>query len=97
MKEFEDLNLKIQQQSTEPHYGQIFSGDHSDKNLQPAFLQYVRDLRYYNPQYSLFPQELRRLVNIIDDITDHNSRIYTTKTSTLLTSFLRSNERNATW
>ncbi|KAL8685035.1 MAG: hypothetical protein Q9224_006007, partial [Gallowayella concinna] len=71
------LLSRLEELTNKPHgrqgfirYRQVFDIDSSDVAFKADLHKYVHELRYCDPSYPRFPQELRRLFNILDDFDD---------------------------
>ena len=62
-----ELTIENQRQGEFIHYTKVFDIDSSDITFRADLREYVHELRYFDPGYPGFPQELNRLFNIIDD------------------------------
>ncbi|KAL8801265.1 MAG: hypothetical protein Q9182_004572 [Xanthomendoza sp. 2 TL-2023] len=72
-----ELLSRLEELTNEAHgrkrftrYRQVFDVDSSAVMFRADLHKYVHELRYSDPSYPRFPQELKRLFNILDDFHD---------------------------
>ena len=65
-----ELIVETQRRDQFMHYTQVFEIDSSDVGFRADLGEYVHGLRFADPEYPRFPQELKRLLNILDDFLD---------------------------
>ena len=63
-----ELTTENRQRDDLIRYTQVFDFDSSDVAFQDDLREYVHELHYSDPGYPRFPQELKRLVHIINDL-----------------------------
>ncbi|KAL8727479.1 MAG: hypothetical protein Q9166_006003 [cf. Caloplaca sp. 2 TL-2023] len=72
LSRLEGLINENQRRDELARYSRVFDIDSSDMAFRADLHEYVHELHYSDPSYPCFPQELKRLLNIIDDL--HNTQ-----------------------
>ena len=65
-----ELITESQRQEQFTHYRQLFEVDNSGVGFRADLGKYVHELHYIDPDYPRFPQELKHLLDILNDFRD---------------------------